>query len=398
MKISEIEISSGRWEVVAVDNWEDVEKLRPIWMEMQGREPTPSVYADIDAYISMYHIAEKEIQPYIIVMKCDGHPHVMSLSYIMRSSISLKFGYATIGKAKLKCLTMMYGGILGELGEEESSLLINQLKKTFLENKVDVIFFNHIKTESSLFSNLTSNFSLPWRRSYPQKDAHWIMRLPETIDAFYQSLSKKHRGNLRRYIRKLEQECQDRVEFITYCGEHEVSQAIEDASVISEKTYQYSLGCKFAEDVQTRNLLMTAARRGWLRISIIYVDSKPCVFLYALHYGKKYFIELMGFDPAYKRFNPGTVLFLKILEKACEAPDVEVFDFGFGDAEYKVSYCNTHWDESSFYLVAPRWLPVCINFVQSILTIVSLLMTYILHRVGLLNWVKRKWRDTLQTS
>jgi CelD/BcsL family acetyltransferase involved in cellulose biosynthesis len=49
---------------------------------------------------------------------------------------------------------------------------------------------------------------------------------------------------------------------------------------------------------------------------------------------------LLGHDPAFGQFSPGTVLLFLILERLFAERRFRVFDFGGMAAEYKVFFCD----------------------------------------------------------
>jgi hypothetical protein len=76
--------------------------------------------------------------------------------------------------------------------------------------------------------------------------------------------------------------------------------------------------------------------------------------------------------------------------------EVELLDFGFGDAEYKRSYGNEHRYEASIYTFAPRFYPIFINLLRTFVMGLSIMAGSILEKLGFLVWVKRRWRNVLQ--
>jgi hypothetical protein len=269
---------------------------------------------------------------------------------------------------------------------------------TFRNDKVDIIFFNHLKTDSSLYHYARKMPSFICQGHLLKREPHWVMEIPKSMDDFYQARTHGHRHNLRRHIRKLEKQYPSQVNMITYCREDQLDKAIKAASGISVKTYQYAIGSGFTDNPLVRNMLNIAARKNWLQFSVLSVDGQPCAFQYRTHYGANYFLEQRGFDPKWKKFGVGTVLFVKILENICSNAEPGLLDFGFGDAEHKRSYGTRCWEEASVYIFAPRFRPLAVNLLQSISRGASLGCGAILNKMGFLTYSKRKWRNLLQRS
>jgi CelD/BcsL family acetyltransferase involved in cellulose biosynthesis len=242
-----------------------------------------------------------------------------------------------------------------------------------------------------------SQFGGLCRSHFPRVDIHRTMTVPESMDVFYQSCSKKHRANLRRYVRKIEEQFGTRAVITRYCQAECIGPFIEAASKVSAKTYQHGLGCGLENNEQTRDLLKNVASKGGLRGHVMFVDGEPCAFQYGVIYRGSYFLEQIGFDPKWKDLNVGTVLFLEALQDLCsDSGGAEVIDFGFGEADYKRSYADKCWTDASFYLFAPRVRPVLANLIFSGTTGLSTGLAHILEKTGAVGWIKRRWRDRLR--
>jgi hypothetical protein len=162
-------------------------------------------------------------------------------------------------------------------------------------------------------------------------------------------------------------------------------------------TYQHGLGVGLECNDATRNTFLEVARGGWLQAHVLFIDGEPCAFQHGVAYGRKYFIEQMGFDPKWKDHNVGSVLFLHVLEGLCGGNgDGCTIDFGFGDANYKRSYGTQCWNEASFYVFAPRWRPILVNLLTSSATCLSNGLARLLQKTGLIGRLKRRWRESLQ--
>jgi hypothetical protein len=383
-------------EVIVERTSEDIQTLRPVWEEMQAKEPYPVINADIDRFLSVIEASNDRMEPYIILIKQNDQPMAMVLARLEMRPIKFELGYKTLLSSKPKSLTIEYGGILGQLDENLCSFLMEKLMKISRDSGVDLIFFNHLRTDSSIFQLSRKIPGVLIRDNFPKFEKHWSMSAPKNLDQFYKKRSKNHRCNLKRCIRTLEKEYPNQVQIITYTTEDDLDEAIKAASQISCSTYQHGLGCGFIDNPRTRILLTTAARQNWLRMSILFINEEPGAFQIGLKYGKQYFMEQIGFAPKWGRLELGTVLFLKVLEQICADPDIEFVDFGFGDAHYKRRYGDKQWQEASVYIFAPRPYPIFINMLLTLTSGLNIGLEYILKKMGLIGWIKRRWRNLLQ--
>jgi CelD/BcsL family acetyltransferase involved in cellulose biosynthesis len=224
------------------------------------------------------------------------------------------------------------------------------------------------------------------------------MTLPESMDAFYGSQSKATRKTLRRALRHVEKEYPGQVEHAHYQRPREVDEAVAAMRQVSLKTYQFGMGAGFAGDQSERERLVEAAGKGWLRAHVLRLAGRPVAFELALQYGGTYFLCSSGYDPDMGEVSPGKVLFLLLLEELCRSRPVERLDFGFGDAEYKRTYCDVHWMEADVYVFGARPKLALINLLRTALIVVSLAARWIVDRLGVLRRVKREWRDRFQSG
>jgi hypothetical protein len=384
------------WKIVIARNFEEIEAIRPIWEEMQHNESCPTPNTDIDRFLAVAEHQESIVQPCIILLKHYGRPRAMVIGRIEKLRIKCAIGYRALFNPSVCSLSVVYGGILGERTSDVCVAMIEKFMDMLARREVDVVFLNHIATDSLIYKHATKMPDIFCRGHFPRNELHWSMTIPQDVDLLYKSFAPKTRNTLRRKNRKLEKEFGDELQIITYSGRDDVPHAVSAASRISQYTYQAGLGVGIVDDRQTRKILDVSARHGWLRMSILYIKDEPCAFQLGLQYGQTYFLEQLGFLPKWTRWNVGTVLFNKILEDLCRDPSVERFNFGFGDAQYKRSYGSECWSEASVCIFAPRAYPLLVNALESSTAGLSFGIQYVLDRTNLAGWIKRKWRGLLR--
>ena len=389
---------SNEWEIVIAKNFEEVEDVRDIWIQMQRGESMPSLNTDIDRYLSVVESLKETVQPYVIVFYYDSDPKAIVVGRIEKRRITCRVGYATILKPSLRCLTVVYGGILGKPSDRTSAKLLQELNNTLKQGDVDAIFFHQLRLDSPLY-HLTRKMPNFLCRCYsPMVEPHWQTRLPDSIEVFYKEKSGSRKRYLRRYTSALEKASSGPVEMVCYRSEDKLDHVISIASEISAKTYKHALNVGFRDDYLTRSLLTKAAKQGRLRAYVLYAGGKPCAFEFGIEYGNVFFPEHIGYDPLLRSCSPGTVLFIKVVEDLIENSNVRVFDYGFGAAAYKERFGTNSWSEASVYIFAPRLYPVIINILQSSVGSLNAGLQYFMQKIGSAGWVKRQWRNLLQAK
>lgn len=385
-------------EIKIAKSIEEIEAVRDIWVRMQSNESMPALNSDIDRYLSVVDSLEEEIQPYIIVLSCDGSPKAMVIGRVESQQITCRMGYTTILKPSLRCLSIVYGGLLGEASEQICSRLIQELNDTLRRENVDVVFFNHLRIDSRIYRLSRTMTHFLCRDYFPVVQDHWQTYVPETAEEFYASIKRKRKKEWKRLGRRLEDAAGGPVKVECYDTVSQTERFIEVASSISAMTYKDALNAGFNDSAFTHSILAQAAKRGRWRAYILYAGQVPCAFETGVVYDQIYFAEAIGYSPEWSNFSPGTILFVKVLEDLSQNTPVTLFDYGFGGAGYKERFGTKSWPEASVYIFAPRFYPVIINILRSSVKSMNAGIQYIVQKAGSLGWIKRQWRNLLQAK
>lgn len=380
---------SNERQLHVIRDFEKIEAIRHTWERLHVEESYPRINADINRYLTALKASNRAVEPYIMVLKENGLPTAMLIGIVDKNFIKCKVGRRVLFKPKLKRLSVIYGGVIGCQTEQTSRTLVGELMKELRNRQVDVVFFNYLETDSSIYRAACKTPSFLSRCHSHKIEVHWRLTLPKDIGSFYKNLTGKHASNLRRLITKLEKAYPDKWKIVTYRHQSELDTAIKAASEISAATYQHAYGLGVLDDEQTRTILSQEAKLGRLQIDILYINHEPAAFQLAMKYRDTYFGDKIGFNPKWKNFRIGTVLLLKVIEVLCVDPTVKYYDFGFGDAEYKSSYCDTKWTEGNVHIFAPRPFPVFVNLVLSATSVMSDIIQKFVTMLGIRNLVQR---------
>lgn len=192
------------WEVKIAKSIEEIEAVREIWEQMQRAESMPALNSDIDHYLSVLESLEEEIQPYVIVLYNNDNPKAMVIGRIERQQITCRVGYTTIFKPSLRCLSVVYGGILGQPSEQVSSRLVQELIDTLKQENVDVVFLNHLRIDSHIHRLSRAMTHFLCRDHFQVVEDHWQTYLPDTAEEFYSSIKRRRKKEWKRLSRRLE--------------------------------------------------------------------------------------------------------------------------------------------------------------------------------------------------
>jgi hypothetical protein len=394
-KINNTKLTEG-WNICIAETFEEIEAIRPIWEKVHQEEPEPKINTNIERYLSIVKSSKREVQPFIITFFHYDKPEAMVIAWINKHKVECKIGYLKLFKPSLRCLSIRYGGILGQPENEACSVIIQEFIALLKRGHVDLILLNYLHTDSHIY-NLSRKVPGMLCRDYiPVIDLHWQTTILGTKEQFYQSMSRNEKRNIRRHIQQLENKASSPVEMKRYHEPAELDEFISTASKISSVTYQKTLTGGFIDSNSIRSLLTQAATKGWLRAYILYAGSEPIAFECGLLYHSTYFAEYRGFHPDWSCGSPGSILLLKVLEELSRDSNVKSYDYGFGDAPYKQRYGQNCWREASIHIFAPRLYPISVNIVRILITALNVSLKCTLQKIGIIGRVKRRWRKHLE--
>jgi hypothetical protein len=368
---------------------EEVEKLRIIWEGIQFHPNT-----DIEYYLTVVNSKEDILRPHVILFSKNSQPEALAVGRLEKRNIGITLGYKTLFRLKVPCLTILYGGLLGNWSNEISHLLVAELMGSLKRNEADIVWLNLLKSDSQIYEMARAKPNFMCRDHITETNTHWKMTLPNSLDDFMQTMTSKHRYWLKRLPRVIEKDHPGKVSYKYYHNPEHLERLFTDAEEIAKNTYQRDLNAGFMDNREMRRRLSLSADHGWLRSYLLYIDEKPCAFWIGTLYGKTFHLDFTGYDSVYKRYEPGTILFMKIIEDLAMNNVAEI-DFGFGDALYKQRFGDHNWNESSVFIYAPTMKGILLNVIRFLNTILHQYAVRFAEKTNILQKIKRLWRDKL---
>ena len=377
-------------------NLDEIALIRTQWELKQKQESQNTPDTDYNKYISVTKSVNGQVEPFVMYFKKYDKLLAMVIGRIEIKPLDLRIGYLTLCRPKVKSLSIVYGGIMGQADDTLCITLLDELTKQLKAQQADLIQFHYLKTDTSLYrllQNQYHNVALQVRT-----DKHWRMAIPDTIEKFYSVRSKGHRYNLRKAKSRIEKEFSGEIKHLYYSTEAEVDDFLKIATSISQKTYQHALNAGLVNDLSTQLRLKAEAANGWFRGHILFAGNKPCAFQLGSKYGNIYYMMNIGYDPEFKSYKPGLVLFLNVIEKLCEDSSIDSVDFYFGDAEYKYRFGTEYWQEATMYIFAQRIYPIFIKKLQVATLCLNECLKNIINKTGYTEQLKQKWRNLLSAK
>jgi hypothetical protein len=179
----------------------------------------------------------------------------------------------------------------------------------------------------------------------------------QSWDVYFKSLKKGHRANIRKSLQHLEETAAVGLDVVA--GADRLDADIEEALNLEAVAWKDEGGTAIRSRPDTtafyRQILRTAAERGWLRIYFLTLGGKRIAVRMALLFRNKVYMLKSGYDPQYAPYSPGHLLCHKILDEAWRLR-FEELDF-LGNAGVEIRPRPPHSEQPAVRGVARRGLP-----------------------------------------
>jgi hypothetical protein len=367
---------------------QELEAIRTIWESLQWH---PN--ADIDFYLTIIDVRDEVIRPHVILVENNDKAVALVVGRLERVDFDLKFGYKSIHLSKVKQIAMVYGGLMGDCSEPVARIVIDSLLNSLRCGHADLVLFEFVRTDSQFYRVIRS---VPFicRDFFFEHYNHFNLKM-ETSDDIFSRMSSKHRSELRRLPKFLQKQHPIRVE--RYTSIEDVSRLCDSAELVMTGTYQRGLGAGFIKSTENIRRMELSARKRWLLAYVLYVADKPCAFWIGALYRNSFFLEFTGYDLAFRKYEPGTILLDHMIRDLSSSyPHVRNMDYSFGAGFYKQRFSNDSWCESCLRIAAPNVKGCCLNFMSMANGLVKKLAISVLQRGGVQR-LRSAWRKRLHS-
>jgi len=99
-------------------------------------------------------------------------------------------------------------------------------------------------------------------------------------------------------------------------------------------------------DAQRWAFLLELARllseQGWMMLSRLTLGGQPIAWNYGFRFAGSWFCYQAAFDLRFQEYDPGICLLARIVEDACDQPEIKRVDLGLGDEGYKSRFATSY--------------------------------------------------------
>ena len=365
---------------------EEAEALRPHFEQMPARD----IDSDLDFFLTVNRHGRSRTRPHVMILHLgDGRE--------MRVVARLDERPSRLRVRPLRVLQVTIGGVVGAETETDCRLVVESLRRVLADGEADMLVLSHLEVDGGLYK--AAQADAEWWQPDPKAGhfAHWRADLPSSIDAFLQSRSSKTRSNVRYYRKKLLQTHGDTLEVRAFSDADCLEWLHRDIEAVAAHTYQRGLGVGYNGDALQRALIDLTARRGSLRAWVLYIAKAPAAFWFGWCFRDTFVSIANAFDPALSDLRVGQYLQMEVMGTLCEEPDVRVFDWGIGSAEYKRRFGDRVTYEAEIVLLRRSVRGRRIAAAIMLRALVAGVMQRVVGKTQLATEAKRRWRKRAET-
>jgi len=367
---------------------EEIEGVRAFWERHQT-----FIYADIDFYLYELATCPNVLRPYVLLLSNNNRPTCLLVARITQPDLDWRLGYLQVSPSHARSVEVLPHGLLGEPSEADLLAIAEKLLEPLQTEKVDFVFLKLAETETRLAQAIRSvGPGVGQDATTTEEVPHWTLQLAGTFEDFVKSRRKRARNNIRKIFERIESGQAGNVSVSCYRLPSDVPRAASEADSIAAKTYQRGIGVGLSNTPALRSAWQYEAKKGWLRVYVLYLNGEPIAFEQGLVYKNAYLGVFSSYDPTYHYYRPGHYLFLRILKSLYSEGDIRIYDFGSGAAAYKEQFGSHCIGEYELYQFAPTLRGRCLKWIKTFASSFNQKGKQISARLKALDAIKGYWR------
>jgi len=306
-------------------------------------------------------------------------------------SIQFQIGYKRWYGPALKTFYLHRQGILGKPKDQDWARLEEHLQDLLAGKEVDAVLlrdFEPVEPPHTLgFPRLP--FACKQKRTIWQE--HWVLEGYGGLQA-HRARHKAFWHNVKNRGNRLKRRFGENWSVETFNKPDQLSRVLGDTESVARKTWQRRLGGESFHSPELAARYHHLLKRGLLEARILYVEGRPAAFLHGVAYKGNFFAEVTGYDPAYTDFGPGTYLTGELIKEFLGREKGGFMDWGVGNSETKVKFCDRFYRAADRYMVAPTPRLMALNTARAACLAMHLFLKKALKKGGLYHRVRSMWR------
>ena len=318
----------------------------------------------------------------------------MIIGATYKNCVSIKIGYSSIKTPELKSFDVEIGGLISN-GEIESDNAIVEFFRTLLNQKeIDKLEIMHLSKTHKLWEQVKNGLGVRSRAIY-KLGLEWIgiIRNAKTGEKI-----NVHSGSTNRTFRKMDRKIlkhfKQKLETVVIKTPEQIVSFIKNAEIIDKKSYHLALGVGIENNDYWNKMFHAMAQGGYFRGYLLMAEAEPIAYYQGMVYKDIYYGFLTSYVSDYRNLSPGAYLYRRIVDLLVEE-NINIYNFGFGDAEYKRFYGTESKTEATFRIYGFSTKARISKFLDQIAVAINENIIRALEKTGLLNKIKKMWRSKL---
>ncbi len=375
-----------------ITSFQELETVRAYWEDWQNHPNS-----DFAHFKLVCRIRDEVLRPLVIVVERNGKPCTLLAARLERSHFNPAIGYFIAVRVPALILTVIHEGLLGLVDDEIAEMLVRHVWSLLSSKEADAAVFNHLHENSPLLKALLYHKQRWWRDRKPIWSKHWDMEILGEQGFLLNNMKSKHRYYLRKVEKELTSAFQNKVSWLWVKRFDDLPHLCERIEEVAALTYQRGLGAGFVNDEEYRQRFDLFARRGLLRMLLLEAQGKIRAFWMGIIYRGTYYSSETGYDPALRKYYPGTLVFLHMVNELVRE-ETKNLDFGLGDADYKQRFGDRCWQEATVRLFAPTGKGFILRLCLGFFAILDRTARKLVQKAGILDRIKTYWRRRLAAA
>ena len=182
------EVGTG-WRVTTARSVEELEQVADAWERLRGHE----VVADREHFLTVLGLRPEAIRPHVVLLERDGEPAAMAVGRIEDVKLPARIGYRTIVAPRLRTLTVVPGGFLGDTSEPVARRLLDELRGALAAGEADVLRLRTLELGTPLHTLARTVPPARVRDRFGKPSVRWTVAIPDSFDEFLRARSKSMR-------------------------------------------------------------------------------------------------------------------------------------------------------------------------------------------------------------
>jgi CelD/BcsL family acetyltransferase involved in cellulose biosynthesis len=319
-------------EVLVTRSVKELDLLREEWADLLSRCPQATIFQTWEWNRTWWDMFGTTEQLFLLQIREKDQLVGIAPLYITRSPRAPVRKLVFVGN-----VITDYTDILAPV-ESAREVWDSVLRYSISERLADFVELQNLCSPAALWDSIATlcktGFSLCWKEF--EGEGSCCVALPATWNEYLKRLSNIVRSNLMRRRRNLVKAV-TRVE-ARLADDTEVPRVMTALFDLHQKRWnsrQMPGNLKLDRVRQFhRKVAEQFQRRGWLRLHYLRVEEQIVAVQYAFRFRDRYYGYLNGFDPAFRRFSPGSSLIAAAIQQAISEGCSE-FDLLRGEEHYK---------------------------------------------------------------